>query len=221
MRRIFTLTIIAVAILAMVGVGTWAYFSDTEQSTANTFTAGTLDLKLSDANETDQDGVSASFSSSNFKPGDSVGPSTITLKNVGTIAAHHVDIKFTNVVTNYSLAAQVATDTGDVDITDVSTQIEVTYLYYGTTNLLAQSGGYFINHDIDVADGNSDGRLMLSEINNAIIRNMTPPVVNSGATKALVITLFMDSSVTNGVQGDQVVVTITFGLFQDASQHLT
>jgi len=31
----------------LIGAGTVAYFSDTETSTGNTFTAGTLDLKLS------------------------------------------------------------------------------------------------------------------------------------------------------------------------------
>ena len=44
MKKIIGLTIAALLIIGMVGAGTWAYFSDTEESTGNTFTAGSLDL---------------------------------------------------------------------------------------------------------------------------------------------------------------------------------
>ena len=49
MKKILGLTIAALLVMALVGGGTWAYFSDVEQTTANIFTAGTLDLQLSDS----------------------------------------------------------------------------------------------------------------------------------------------------------------------------
>lgn len=64
----------------LTGAGTRAVFNDTATSTANTFTTGTVDLKLSDANETDLDTVTASITLTNSVPGDSV-TKPITVKN--------------------------------------------------------------------------------------------------------------------------------------------
>ncbi len=44
MKKILGLGVVAILVMAMVGGGTWAYFSDTESSTGNAVTAGTLDL---------------------------------------------------------------------------------------------------------------------------------------------------------------------------------
>ncbi len=44
MKKILGLTIAALLVMALVGGGTWAYFSDPETSTGNTITAGTLNL---------------------------------------------------------------------------------------------------------------------------------------------------------------------------------
>ena len=64
--------ILSLAIVGVVGAvaigGTIAYFSDTETSTGNTFTAGTLDFNIIDP-------VAAGhqvFDVSNMKPGDTV-----------------------------------------------------------------------------------------------------------------------------------------------------
>ena len=46
MKKILGLTIAALLVMGMVGGGTWAYFSDTEASTNNSLTAGTLDLNV-------------------------------------------------------------------------------------------------------------------------------------------------------------------------------
>ncbi len=61
MKKILGLVLAALVVLAGIGGATWASFNDTETSTGNVFTAGTLDLKLSDSNETDLNGVTASF----------------------------------------------------------------------------------------------------------------------------------------------------------------
>jgi predicted ribosomally synthesized peptide with SipW-like signal peptide len=49
MKKILGLSVAAMMIMALVGGGTWAYFSDTETVTANTFTAGTLALSTNTA----------------------------------------------------------------------------------------------------------------------------------------------------------------------------
>ena len=49
-----------------------AAFSDTATSTGNTFTTGTLDIKLSDGSGAASDSVSASIAFNGMAPGDSV-----------------------------------------------------------------------------------------------------------------------------------------------------
>jgi len=46
MKKILGLTVAALLVMALVGGGTWAYFSDVETSTGNTLTAGTMNLTV-------------------------------------------------------------------------------------------------------------------------------------------------------------------------------
>ena len=46
MKKILGLSIAIVLIIGLVAGGTWAYFSDTEKTTGNIFTAGTIDISL-------------------------------------------------------------------------------------------------------------------------------------------------------------------------------
>jgi predicted ribosomally synthesized peptide with SipW-like signal peptide len=219
MKKIIGLSIAAVIILALVSGATLAFFSDTEVSSNNQFSAGTLNLKLSDADQTDVDGVTASFGGSNLAPGDSVGPSTITLKNTGTLTADHVDIKFQNTVID-----NPTYDAGDLgaNITDMSTVLTVSALSYGATDLLSKTTGIFDNTYIRAADtaGNGDGIITLNELKDVIIQGLTAPAADNG-TVVFSITVSIPASVGNGIQGDLVNVTVTFGLFQDVSQHLS
>jgi predicted ribosomally synthesized peptide with SipW-like signal peptide len=91
-KILFSLAIIAVAGTAAVGI-TRAYFSDVGTSTGNTFTAGTLDLKV--------DGQDAliPYSVADLKPGDSRGTSTYAITNTGSIPGV-LSMKVKNVVTD-------------------------------------------------------------------------------------------------------------------------
>lgn len=92
MKKILGLTIAALLVIGLVGGVTWAYFSDSEQSTNNSLTAGTLDLTV--------DGVDTAvttFSESNKAPGDS-GSGSTTLANAGSLAGE-LDIAF-SAITN-------------------------------------------------------------------------------------------------------------------------
>lgn len=66
MKKILGLTIAALLVMALVGGGTWAYFSDVETSSGNLLTAGTLDLTLG--------GTTQTFSLSGVTPGDLADP---------------------------------------------------------------------------------------------------------------------------------------------------
>ena len=83
-----------VLVLGLVGAGAFAYFSDTETSTGNTFTAGTLDLVVvttgacSDVGKItvneQGDGLNDSVVFANLAPGDS-GSITWTITNTGSL----------------------------------------------------------------------------------------------------------------------------------------
>ena len=79
-KKILGLTIAVVLIIGLVAGGTWAYFSDTETTTDNTFTAGTIDLSL---DPTSGQAVEMADGSLELKPCQT-GFITITLTNDGT-----------------------------------------------------------------------------------------------------------------------------------------
>jgi predicted ribosomally synthesized peptide with SipW-like signal peptide len=83
------LLIVAMSCLLCLGLvgGAFAYFTDTETSTGNTFTAGTLDLKMSNSEDSgpwyDTPTLTVG-TASGMCPGVEVGPYYIGFKNVGT-----------------------------------------------------------------------------------------------------------------------------------------
>ncbi|MEK7580933.1 MAG: TasA family protein [Patescibacteria group bacterium] len=80
---------------SLVAGATFAFFSDSGTSSSNLFSAGTVDLLLSDDDQTNLENVTATFGSANMAPGDCT-TGTLNIKNNGTIAANHVDISITN-----------------------------------------------------------------------------------------------------------------------------
>jgi predicted ribosomally synthesized peptide with SipW-like signal peptide len=78
------------------GYGTYSYFNDTETSSGNTFTAGTLDLKV----DGQDDGETVvHYTLSNMKPGDDSGYYKWVLKNTGTLPGK-VSVTFSLII-NY------------------------------------------------------------------------------------------------------------------------
>ncbi|RJQ45268.1 MAG: hypothetical protein C4534_05090 [Gaiellales bacterium] len=75
-KMAMSVLVIAVA-LAMVGMGTFAYFNDSADSTNSSFTAGTLDISLG--------GLTTAVPVGNMAPGDSADYS-VTLTNGGSLA---------------------------------------------------------------------------------------------------------------------------------------
>jgi len=71
-------------VAALAGAGLYAYFSDTETSTGNTFTAGTLDLKVWDGTAWGND-VSGLIILDNMEPGAESDYITVKVKNEGSL----------------------------------------------------------------------------------------------------------------------------------------
>ncbi|MHC1716742.1 MAG: TasA family protein [Candidatus Dojkabacteria bacterium] len=79
-KLLFSFVVLGITSVLAIGATT-AYFSDTEVSSANTFTAGTLDLQVDNQNTTVK-----SFIVEGMKPGDSYGRKYFRLKNTGSIS---------------------------------------------------------------------------------------------------------------------------------------
>jgi len=209
MRKILTAIFVVGLVATMAGAGIYAYFTDTETSTGNTFTAGTLDLKVGDWNEDYGDGVTATWTLSSMKPGDTIGPYSVFLRNFGSIEADHIEIKCSNTVTDPP-GPESDTEEGT---TDMDKAVEITMLAYNGTNLL----------DI-LTDFNDNGIKDLDDFENwnagQGFDNITPvPAANQGTTRTFTMALrFHPTLADNDYQGDILTTTVTFTLNQHSSQ---
>ena len=97
MRKLILLNLVLIGVVGALfaGASTFAYFSDDGNSTANTFTAGTLDVQLSNDGVAGwADDVAGTWvTPPTWAPGDSI-EDTLTFRNVGTVAAHSGLIDF-------------------------------------------------------------------------------------------------------------------------------
>jgi spore coat-associated protein N len=81
MQKKILFSIMTIALVgALIGGGIYAYFSDVETSTGNTFTAGTLNLKVGD-----DDPTTVSIAVADLKPTDTDNAATWLTKNIGSI----------------------------------------------------------------------------------------------------------------------------------------
>jgi len=213
------LSILAIfLVIGLVGAGTFAWFQDTETSTGNTFTAGTMDLKVSDWDEGFGDGVSATWTMPNMTPGvTTVGPFSVSLQNSGSIAADHVEISFSHSIdeqTNPPGQNPVESDTNPNSVAaDLAKWIEITSITY--------TDGF----SGTLTDANGNGFLDLDDLTWAVnaaeggpLDNLSPPPPNSSGTRTFQMTLKFNAGATNDIQGDILTTTVTFTLNQDSSQ---
>jgi predicted ribosomally synthesized peptide with SipW-like signal peptide len=130
MKNIIRSGFIVLAVAAIAGYGTYSYFSDTETSTGNTFTAGAIDLKI--ANQHSYSGPAQNdhtsnwslgdlsnqvyFSFSDLKPGD-WGENTVTLQvdnNDSWVCANAYGVEDENGLVDPEVALSDTTDTGEL-----------------------------------------------------------------------------------------------------------
>jgi predicted ribosomally synthesized peptide with SipW-like signal peptide len=207
MKKILGLSLTALLVMGVIAGATFAYFSDTESSTGNTLTAGTLDLNI-DGGDT----AVTTFNVSAVAPGDS-GSGSSTLANVGSMAGE-LDIA-TSAVTNTG-AASGSTEYGD-DSGDLGASAEIAmYLDIdqsgtwnaGDTGLSSDGTTYAFPAalDYDVIDNYA------SETWNAAVATMA-----AAASEDIVVSWRVPTSAGNSIQGDSVSFSITFILEQSAA----
>jgi spore coat-associated protein N len=100
-----------VMVFAIVSGATFAYFSDTETSSNNSITAGTLDLVLTDSAENGNDSETNTWTFSNVYPTMADLSGTLTISNVGTLAGY-LDLSSLSVTNAEGTNPESETSTG-------------------------------------------------------------------------------------------------------------
>jgi len=179
---------------SMVAVGTRAYFSQQGEVLSNTFSTGTLALKLDDA-ET----ATAAWQIDTGKPGDEVS-GTVNIKNAGNIVADHIEVTAVNTVTE---SATAPGSTADIAL---DTVLEITVLTYDGDNILLQ-----------VADANENDIKDLDDLEQTTLDNLA--LTDTGVDHPLAMTIRFNPLLTIGEhQGDSATTALTVTLNQDSSQ---
>jgi predicted ribosomally synthesized peptide with SipW-like signal peptide len=192
-KTLISILMIAAA-LAMIGGGTFAAFSDTETSVGNTFTAGSLDLKVQNSggawvDDPSVESINAAYNElvSNLKPGDS-GTITIPVKNAGSLPG---TATFTIAdVVDAGNATPEPEAAFDPDNGELSANIDVVVMYNGA----AVAGG--------------SGKLL--DLEGDLLT--APAPLAAAGEAAWSIQLSIASGVGNVIMADTAVCSVDFGL---------
>ncbi|MCX6725691.1 MAG: TasA family protein [Candidatus Shapirobacteria bacterium] len=194
MKRIL-LGVLTIGLISTFAIGaTRAYFSSQGISSNNTFATGTLDLRLSDINEIDQESVTASWSDLNMVPGGTAVFGTIQLKNSGTILGNHVDVVVDNMC----------------DEIDMDSYLEITSASFDGENIL---GSIFDKNDNKYKDLNDLQQTddSLTGLDNLILADIN-------VSHSFTLSIRLHAETPNDYQGKSCNSVFTFTLNQDISQ---
>lgn len=197
-RKILISGLSIIASLGIVGAATFAYFNDVSASNDNVFSTGTLILELADGDETfTTNNITATWGDTDLGPGDLTPVGTLSLRNNGTVAGHHVDFLFAN---------NNSDGTNPLD-----TVMRITTLEYDSTSLLTGLGGS--PNTYGLVDTDSSGFLELDELAAQGLDQHNLGMSDFG-THTLVMQLQMSPDATNEYQGDNVNTSVTATLNQ-------
>ena len=213
MKKLLLSMLATFLVIGLVGAGTFAWFQDTETSTGNTFTAGTMDLRLHDGTTWVDGLIVARWTGTNLAPGDSIGSNTIQLREFGTIPADHLEItaEYTSTLANDD---------------DMARYLEITNLRYEDTdwyiNLLTGERWNIIGNvllegpraDWEVEDQDNRGWVSLYDLKVDPADNLPPPV----GTYMFTMALRFNENAGNDLQGQTFNLSVVFTLNQDSSQ---
>ena len=197
MKKILISLMAIALVVGLVGAGTMAYFYDTETSTGNVFTAGTLDLKV-DGND---DPAVVSLNISPMAPG-ATGYNTWAVTNTGNIAGN-----FTLTVGTISNDPGTTPEPeGTPDNGELSGNLMV-ILFEDTNN-----DGVFGTGDTVLYSDGMGGMALLSGMPGTY--NPADPAVSGGSTVYITLRYELPTGTGNEVMDDSSTFNITFSLIQ-------
>ena len=204
MKKILGLAIAALIVIALVGAGTWAYFSDTESSTNNSLTAGTLDLTVDGGNT-----AVTTFSVTGKAPGDS-GSGSTTLANAGNLSGE-LDVTFSAITNTGGSSGEFGDSNGNLGaVAQIAVYVDVDSSDTWTSGDIGlKSDGTTYNHptalDYAVIDNYGSDNFDAVE------------TIAASASDNFVVMWQVPTSAGNNIQGDSVSFNVTFTLEQAAA----
>jgi predicted ribosomally synthesized peptide with SipW-like signal peptide len=203
MRKIF-LSMMTIALVgALIGGGVYAYFSDIESSTENTFTAGTLDLELTDTSEDGTDGETQTWVFTDMKPTDTGGATLNVNSKAGSIDGF-IDLSSISVTDDEGTNPESETSGGN-DLSDLL----MVHMFFDVDG----DGVY------DIGDGDTDiygTSASYAQFSSMASAYDTDYALSSGGTIYITLNYNWPSSANdNDAQGD--VTTFTFDVELDQS----
>ena len=190
MKKIFGLSLVLILVVGIIGVVKFAYLTDNETSSGNSFVSGTLDLTINDTG-----GVTQTLYATGMSPGATVGPSSITLKNTSTVNGATLDIVFSYTESDGS------PNVVNMTAVEVAAMIQVTTLDYGGSSLLGS-----------VSDSNINGYIDIYDLKNAHLTGLSG--LDAGASKSFDISVQLRNTTGSDFQADGINMTMTFILEQ-------
>lgn len=193
MKNIIKSLLVVVAVATIAGTATYSYFSDTETSAGNTFSAGTLDLEI-------QQSATVPLNLTNMKPGDSAPFIRFFPTNKGTLPG------ILSFKTDYIEAdgVQPAEFPANVSADDFAKMMQVISPIF---KIVASGAGVDYAADGDASD------LTLYDLKAAgdvVIANPLP----ANQSKMLPLRLMFDPAAGNDYQADGIAATFTLTLNQ-------
>jgi len=206
----------------MAGTGVYAFFSDTETTSINTFTAGTLDLKLSHSSAGPwTDGIAETWTLSNMKPGDECPPGTVFFKNFGSVSSRTMEITCRYVVIEETPVTESDTDPNtDLHPDEMAKYMTITMIRYRNDqvdiNCLTGYDSYFgqTKNDWKITDANGDGKISLYELKIDPLINLPSPDLEPNKETQLDMRVKFDETAGNDFQGDCLDLEMMFTLHQ-------
>jgi spore coat-associated protein N len=202
MNKVLLSLMMIVIVCVLIGGGVYAYYNDTETSTGNTFTAGTLDLNLDGGNTN-----VVKFTVDDTKPGDS-GNGTWTVTNTGSIDGY-LDLESVGVTegTGTTTEPELADEPTHNDTIQLGNFL-LAHIFVDTNNNGSWDAGeadifgtYASPAAINTIAGSYDLSLSLAQ----------------GSTNYITLAWSIPTSTDNRIQGDNVTMNATFELQQRAA----
>jgi len=193
-KKILVSMILVGLVAALAGAGLYAYFSDTEKSTGNTFTAGTLNLKVGD-----QDPTTWKITVSNMYPGQT-GSTSVVVANTGSLNGK-LSISFSSLVDDENGITEPESELSDDETSgELAENLKLEIFIDENGNGMYDSGT-----DVLIYSGTCDG---------ITSGGLTGYSLDAGVSKTMVVKYAIDSSVGNIIQSDKAGFDITFSLVQ-------
>jgi len=203
-------TILTVSVLTF--SATRAVWSDTGTSSGNTFQAGTLDLQLSDSDETNLDSVSLTWNGTLMTPGGSEVLATLSVRNHGNPGADHV---------HFDITSNAITEGGGVGAdpsSPMDKNLEITTLSYDTQSILTFLSDANGNGRIDLDDWESISAPGIGDSDGNLVADGTLPLTDIDVNHALLMGVKLHTSSPDANQGDTVTTVLTATLHQAEGQ---